>query len=256
MESRSLWTRFSADPRSHEQVRASDADRAVVSDVLSEAFALGQIDAEEFDERTESAARIKTLGQIPPLLADLVVTDADEIDPLHLDEAGRARALAQLDDDRIPLTPVQIEAAAERYYRDRVHRTLFGLVAGPVGFLTFIWLISSIAGGIHFFWPIFILIPVVFGAISQITGKDEIIRRRKQELTKRARAHLGDEEARRQLDSGVSRQDDDIDDDWTPGLPPRPYPHPFAPGFDSHSRDEERRRRRELRARRREERGY
>ncbi|RAA51928.1 hypothetical protein DN479_31525, partial [Burkholderia multivorans] len=126
MESRPLWSRFSADPRAYGQVRASDADRAVVTDVLSEAYALGQIDAGEFDERMETAGRVKTLGEIPDLVSDLVVADAEEIDPDHLDEASRKRALAQLDDERIPITPTQIQAAAEKYYRDRVRRALLG----------------------------------------------------------------------------------------------------------------------------------
>ncbi len=81
----------------------------MVTDVLSEAYALGQVDAEEFDERMETAGHVKTLGEIPPLIEDLVVAGADEVDPGALDDAGRARALAQLDDDRIPITPVQIQ---------------------------------------------------------------------------------------------------------------------------------------------------
>ncbi|WP_258403406.1 DUF1707 SHOCT-like domain-containing protein, partial [Burkholderia multivorans] len=142
--------------------------------MLSEAYALGQIDAGEFDERMETAGRVKTLGEIPDLVSDLVVADAEEIDPDHLDEASRKRALAQLDDERIPITPTQIQAAAEKYYRDRVRRALLGMVAGPVGFTLLIWAVSSIAtGAFIFFWPIFIILPTFFGAVSQITGKDE-----------------------------------------------------------------------------------
>ncbi|RAD50142.1 hypothetical protein DN508_39475, partial [Burkholderia multivorans] len=107
----------------------------------------------EFDERMETAGRVKTLGEIPDLVSDLVVADAEEIDPDHLDEASRKRALAQLDDERIPITPTQIQAAAEKYYRDRVRRALLGMVAGPVGFTLLIWAVSSIAtGAFIFFW--------------------------------------------------------------------------------------------------------
>lgn len=252
MESRPLWSRFSADPRAYGQVRASDADRAVVTDVLSEAYALGQIDAGEFDERMETAGRVKTLGEIPDLVSDLVVADAEEIDPDHLDEASRKRALAQLDDERIPITPTQIQAAAEKYYRHRVRRALLGMVAGPVGFTLLIWAVSSIAtGAFIFFWPIFIILPTFFGAVSQITGKDEIIRRRKKELTKRARAHLGDEEAKRQLEA-PQRDVEDDDVAFGHGLqPPHPPMPPYGPG-QIDPRDDELRRRREERRHRRE----
>ncbi len=250
MESRALWSRFSADPRAYGQVRASDADRAVVTDVLSEAYALGQVDAEEFDERMETAGHIKTLGEIPPLVEDLVVAGADEVDPGALDDAGRARALAQLDDDRIPITPVQIQEAAEKYYRDRVRRALIGMIAGPVGFTTAIWAFGSIMSGtLIFFWPIFVIAPMLFGAVSQIANKQDVIRRRKQELTKRARAHLGDEEAKRQLEAQPP-VDDDAEDVFGHGLqPPHPPLPPYAPGHTP-PRDELRRRREERRRRR------
>ncbi|GAA1616910.1 MULTISPECIES: DUF1707 SHOCT-like domain-containing protein [Brevibacterium] len=250
MESRPLWSRFSADPRDYGQVRASDADRAVVTDVLSEAYALGQIDAGEFDERTEAAARVKTLGEIPSLIDDLVIAEAEPVDPDHLDEASRARALAQLSDDRIPITPEQIQEAAEKFYRDRVKRALIGLMAGPAGFMLLIWGATSLfAGSLIFFWPIFILGPMFFGAVAQMTGKEEIIRKRKQELTKRARAHLGDEEAKRQLEE-QPRQDDDYEENFGHGLqPPHPLAPPYAPGQEP-STDELRRRREERRRRR------
>jgi hypothetical protein len=210
MNARRLWSRFSADPRSHGQVRASDADRAVVSDVLSEAYALGQLDVEEFDERTEAAGKVKTLGEIPALVDDLVLSDPAEVEPDKLDDAGRAQALARLEADRVPITPEQIDAAAKQYYRDRVRRSLIGLVAGPAGITTAIWAVTSIAhGGFIFFWPLFVIIPMLIGGLSRITHKDDIIRERKRELTRRARAHLGDAEARRQLEEGERSEEED-----------------------------------------------
>lgn len=163
----------------------------------------------EFDERTEAAAKVKLLGEVPALIEDLVLTDPAETEPRQLDEAERAQALARLDDDRVPITPEQIDAAAQKYYRDRVRRSLLGAVAGPVGIVLAIWAISSIASGqFIFFWPIFVIIPMLFGGLGRIAHKDEIIRNRKKELTRRARAHLGDAEAKRQLEQGEAPERD------------------------------------------------
>lgn len=246
-----LWSRFSADPRTLPHVRASDIDRAVVSDVLSDAYAQGRIDVDEFDERTEKASTLKTLGEVPDLIDDLIIAEPNDLPPGPLNDAARAQALARLTDDQIPITPEQIDAAAQKYYKDRVRRALIGMIAGPAGLTTAIWAtISILSSDLQFFWPIFVIIPMLLGAVSQITGKDELIRKRKRELTNRARAHLGDVEAQRALEqhrgeSGVTegqvRQGPQ---------PPHPLAPPFAPGHTS-SRDEMRRRREERRRRRR-----
>src|SRR6185295_13720980 len=69
-----LWASFQHDPRDPAvaPLRASDADRNVVHGVLTEAFADGRLDREEYDERTAAALRARTLGQLPPLVVDLV----------------------------------------------------------------------------------------------------------------------------------------------------------------------------------------
>lgn len=160
---------------------------------------------EEFDERTEAAAKIKTLGEVPALFEDLVLADPVEVEPGTLDDAGRAQALARLEADRVPITPEQIDAAAQKYYRERVRRALLGAVAGPVGIVLAIWAISSIAsGGFIFFWPIFVIIPTLLGGLGHIARKGEIIRNRKKELTRRARAQLGDAEAKNDSSKRVS----------------------------------------------------
>ena len=232
-------------------MRASDADRAVVTDVLSEAYALGQIDAEEFDERTEAAGRLKTLGEVPDLVQDLIVVDVDDQEPAELSSTARAQALARLEADRVPITPEQIEAAAQKYYKDRVRQSLLGLIAGPAGVTIGIWAFSSIVSSqFIFFWPIFVIIPMLLGAISRISHKDEIIRNRRRELTQRARAHLGDAEAQRKLEQ--TERDGEVDTDgFGHGLqPPHPPEPPYSPGTHSSSRDEMRRRRGERRRRR------
>ena len=71
---RDVWASFQHDPRDPAvaPLRASDADRDVVHGVLTEAFADGRLDRDEYDERSAAALQARTLGQLPPLVADLV----------------------------------------------------------------------------------------------------------------------------------------------------------------------------------------
>jgi hypothetical protein len=55
------------------EVRASDADRDRVVDVLRDAAADGRLTVDEFDERMEAALSSRTLGELAPLTADLGV---------------------------------------------------------------------------------------------------------------------------------------------------------------------------------------
>jgi hypothetical protein len=69
-----VWASFPHDPRdpSVAGLRASDADRNLIHNVLTEAFADGRLDRDEYDERTAAAMQARTLGQLPPLVVDLV----------------------------------------------------------------------------------------------------------------------------------------------------------------------------------------
>ncbi len=52
-------------------VRASDADRDRIADILREALAEGRLDAAEHSERIDSVYAAKTLGELEPLVRDL-----------------------------------------------------------------------------------------------------------------------------------------------------------------------------------------
>ncbi|WP_030903287.1 DUF1707 SHOCT-like domain-containing protein [Streptomyces sp. NRRL F-5126] len=52
-------------------IRASDADRDRIADILKEALAEGRLDAEEHGERVDAAYRAKTVGELEPLVRDL-----------------------------------------------------------------------------------------------------------------------------------------------------------------------------------------
>ncbi|MFD1830736.1 DUF1707 domain-containing protein [Streptomyces desertarenae] len=58
------------------EMRASDADRERVAEVLREAVAEGRLDMEEFQERLDSAYTARTQGELAPLVRDLPRTTA------------------------------------------------------------------------------------------------------------------------------------------------------------------------------------
>ncbi|MER6346613.1 DUF1707 SHOCT-like domain-containing protein [Streptomyces sp. NPDC001595] len=53
------------------ELRASDADRDRVADILREALAEGRLTADEHAERVEDVYRAKTVGELDPLVRDL-----------------------------------------------------------------------------------------------------------------------------------------------------------------------------------------
>jgi hypothetical protein len=69
-----IWASFQHDPRDPAvaPLRASDADRNVVHGVLTEAFADGRLDRDEYDERSAATLQSRTLGELPALVTDLV----------------------------------------------------------------------------------------------------------------------------------------------------------------------------------------
>ncbi|WP_030674596.1 DUF1707 domain-containing protein [Streptomyces rimosus] len=52
-------------------LRASDADRERIAEILREALAEGRLEMEEFDERLTAAYQARTVGALKPLVADL-----------------------------------------------------------------------------------------------------------------------------------------------------------------------------------------
>ena len=71
---RDVWASFQHDPRDPAlaSLRASDADRNIVHGILTDAFADGRLNREEYDERSAATMRTRTLGELRPLVSDLV----------------------------------------------------------------------------------------------------------------------------------------------------------------------------------------
>jgi hypothetical protein len=72
-------------------MRASDADRDRIIDMLREAVGDGRLTADEFDERLEAALSSRTLGELAALIADLGrpgLAPAQAEDVVLLDQRG------------------------------------------------------------------------------------------------------------------------------------------------------------------------
>jgi hypothetical protein len=63
---------MTADPPSSPALRASDADRDRVTELLRAAVADGRLDSAEFDERLDAALTARTIDALVPLTADLI----------------------------------------------------------------------------------------------------------------------------------------------------------------------------------------
>jgi len=67
-----------ADPPSSPALRASDADRDRVIELLRAAVADGRLDQAEFDERVEAALTARTIDALAPLTADLIAAPGSD----------------------------------------------------------------------------------------------------------------------------------------------------------------------------------
>jgi hypothetical protein len=69
---------MSADPSSSPALRASDADRDRVIELLRAAVADGRLDAAEFDQRLDAALAARTINALAPLTADLIAAPGSD----------------------------------------------------------------------------------------------------------------------------------------------------------------------------------
>ena len=163
MLSPDLWREFALDPRdpAHAAVRAGTADRNLVLQALSDAYAEGQLDRDELDERTDAVNAAKTLGELPPLLADLVPVTG-------------ALSVASSD--------VHAEAVA-RYERSR--REAFMSFLTPTLICWAIWAVTMFG---EFPWPLFVTVPTSLGLIGTLVRKQDMIESNEKKILEKRRA--------------------------------------------------------------------
>lgn len=159
----SIWRRFEHDPRdpAYATIRSSDRDRAVVHDVLGEAYADGRLDREEFDERSAQVAAAKTYADLVLPLGDLT---ADATVPARLSSAGQ----------------VDVRRSAQLYYGEKVRDAFFGFLVPNL----ICWVIWFLAGQ-GWPWPVFVSIPTGLNLLRVVTSRGHIIESRVEKLERR-----------------------------------------------------------------------
>jgi len=172
---RGTWSRFDHDPRlpAHQHLRAADRDRDVISDVLTQAFAEGRLDRDELDERQDRLREARTLGELPPLVRDLV---SDQVSL------------------RRPSSVLREEAEAQ--YRQRLVGAFGGFLV-PTLICWVVWLLA----GCGFPWPVFVTIGTLMGPIGVLAnGREKQVGQIQRELEEKEARR--EERRRRRLQGG------------------------------------------------------
>jgi hypothetical protein len=164
---RSVWARFTHDPRDPQvaYLRASDRDRDVVRDVLGEAFAEGRLTSEELDERIDRLTVSRTLGELPGLMGDLV--------PMHPAYSGS-------------LVPRDLHTEAVRRYRQQRQGAIYGFLT-PSLICWAIW--AAVMFG-EFPWPVFVTLAGGLHLVRVLTTRAEIVERIERDLERKERKRL------------------------------------------------------------------
>lgn len=159
-----FWASFRLDPRipANADLRSSDVDREVVRELLAEAYADGRLSREEYDDRLATLLESRTLGELPPLVSDLV-SPAD----------GGPPAVAPRD---------ELRARAASAYRRDVQEALSAFLVPSLVCLV-IWL----AAGHGFFWPGFVMLGTGINLVRTAVQRESIIEQEARRLEKRER---------------------------------------------------------------------
>lgn len=137
-------------------MRAGDSDRQHIADQLKTALDEGRLDLNEYDERVQRAYSARTYQDLDGLLDDLPGT--------------------------VPVQHAQVQPhtaphpVAERHPGKKDShsgRHTFGSALTAFLVCTLIWAITSFTSGqAYYFWPAWVLIPVVITAVGALTDRN------------------------------------------------------------------------------------
>lgn len=185
------WTAFAHDPRdpAHARLRASDADRFTATHLLAEAYAEGRLDLAEHDERADLARAARLLGDVVPLLDDLV--------PRLTAPQGRGLVRA---------TPAELRTRAEQEWASDRRQALLGFLAPSLicwaVYATVSWGESPAQWQLP--WPLIVTVVTFLNVVRVHVSREDIIASELAALEKKrakeARALAKEDAARERLD--------------------------------------------------------
>jgi hypothetical protein len=142
---------------SGDEMRAGDSERQAVADRLKTALDEGRLELHEYDERLQRTYAAKTYGELDSLLTDLpgtVPAQQSRVQPYQPPAAPRSPA--EVGEMPKPGGPPFLAS-----------------YGGVVAVCFVIWGISCIASGDFIYpWPLWMLIPLIFGVIGRFTGRN------------------------------------------------------------------------------------
>ncbi len=159
-----FWESFRLDPRpdGNASMRASDADRELVRTVLVDAYGDGRLTREEYDERLNALYGSRTLGELPALVADLIVPGSPPAVPA-------------------PRHPADLRTRGARKWRRDVEES-FAAFLFPSAICVVIWIV--IGGG--FFWPVFPMLFLGLNVLKTVVQRESAIEREVARLEEQA----------------------------------------------------------------------
>ncbi|GAB2759904.1 DUF1707 domain-containing protein [Nocardioides salsibiostraticola] len=168
------WASFAHDPRDPAlgSLRAADADRDLVRAILATAYAEGRLSRTEFDERSDGIGQARLLGDLPPLIRDLI--------------PGRPITLAPL----ASATDQDLQGVAEVAYRTARRRALLAFL-GPTIICWAIWgAIFLGTGDLGFMWPLIVMAATLVGFLRLAIGHEEWVAEEVRRLEKKRAKQL------------------------------------------------------------------
>ena len=142
---------------SRDEMRVGDSERQAVADKLKSALDEGRLELHEYDERLQRTYAAKTYGDLDSLVTDLP-------GPIPLQQS-------RVQPYQPPAAPQQPAGVGEM--RQPGGPPFLASYGGVVVVCFVIWAVSCVASGEFIYpWPLWMLIPLVFGVIGRLTNRN------------------------------------------------------------------------------------
>ena len=188
-----FWSSFGRDPRvrDNQGLRAGDRDRDIVREAITEAYAEGRLTRDEMDARLTSVLEARLLGDLPPIVADLMPAQ----------EIASRQSLALANEQ-------EIDRRAQLRYRDQRRQALAGMLVPSLICLT-IWIWSMVSTGDWVFpWPIFVILGTGGYLMRLVFGRESAIEEEREKLRKKQAKSLSS-----QPEPNAIAAEDDVSED-------------------------------------------